>query len=176
MQLNTTQIIFTNIEGTNTSLKSILKKRPVLIAMLRHFGWIFCKQQAAQLSTISDELSQIGIELIFVGSGNYQQASYFKEDYNPSGAIYSDMNLTIYNALDAKRSFISNIMPQVWIAGLKASMKRFTQSKTQGDYLQQGGTALVMQDGTVKFLHLNKYAGDHIEPNILLDKLKKVMS
>ena len=176
MELNTDQIIFTNIDGNDVSLKSILDKGPVLITMLRHFGWIFCKEQAAQLSTISNDLSKIGIELIFVGSGSYQQASYFKQDYNPNGEIYSDMNLTIYNALDAKKSFISNIMPQVWIAGLKASIRGFTQSKTQGDYLQQGGNALIMPDGTIKFLRLNKYAGDHINPKVLLDKLKKVMS
>ena len=174
MQLNTNQIIFTNIEGKEISLELILKKGPVLISMLRHFGWIFCKEQAAQLSTIANNLSQIGIELIFVGSGNYKQAYYFKEDYSPNGEIYSDMNLTIYNALGARKSLISNIMPQVWLAGLKASIKGFMQSKTQGDYLQQGGNVLVMKDGTIKFLHLHKYAGDHMQPDELLEKIKNI--
>ncbi len=125
------------------------------------------------MSTIANNLSQIGIELIFVGSGSYQQAAYFKEGYSPNGAIYSDMNLTIYNALSARKSLISNIMPQVWIAGLKALLKGFIQSKTQGDYLQQGGNVLVMKDGIVKFLHLNKYAGDHMKPDALLEQIKK---
>ena len=84
--------------------------------------------------------------------------------------------LIIYKALGAKNSLISNITPGVWIAGLRAFLNGFMQSKTQGTYTQQGGVALLTKNGEVAYLYLSKYAGDHIEPRILLQKIKKIMS
>ena len=137
---------------------------------------MFCKEQAAQLSSIKKDLEQMNIELVFIGNGTHEQAKFFQEGYKISANIYIDTALQIYKLLGAKNSLFSNIAPQVWFAGLRAIFNGFKQSKTQGAYTQQGGVALLMQDGKVAFLNLSKYAGDHIEPKILLQKLKKITS
>tara|TARA_B100000029_G_scaffold494222_1_gene557674 strand:- start:337 stop:723 length:387 start_codon:yes stop_codon:yes gene_type:complete len=128
------------------------------------------------LSSIKTEIEQIDIELIFIGSGSPEQARFFQEDYNIDAKVFSDQELTIYKSLGAKNSLMSNIIPQVWFAGLRAFLNGFMQSKTQGTYTQQGGIALLKQNGQVAFLHLSKYAGDHMDPTNLLQKIKKIMS
>jgi len=116
------------------------------------------------------------VELIFIGSGSPEQARFFQEDYNIDAKVFSDKELTIYKSLGAKNSLMSNIIPQVWLAGIRAFLNGFMQSKTQGTYTQQGGVALLTQNGQVAFLHLSKYAGDHIDPKNLLQKIKKILS
>ena len=118
----------------------------------------------------------MGIELIFIGSGTSKQAKFFQEDYKITAKIYADKELTIYKSLGAKNSLMSSIIPQVWLAGIRAFLKGFMQSKTQGTYTQQGGIVLLTQNGQIAFLHLSKYAGDHIDPENLLQKIKNVMS
>ena len=176
MELDINNLFVTDTQNKSQSLASIMSKNIVLICMLRHFGWIFCKDQAAQLSSIQNEINQIDIELIFIGSGSPEQARFFQEDYKIDAKVFSDQELTIYKALGAKNSLISNITPGVWIAGLRAFLNGFMQSKTQGTYTQQGGVALLTKNGEVAYLYLSKYAGDHIEPRILLQKIKKIRS
>ncbi len=118
----------------------------------------------------------MGVKLIFIGSGSPDQARMFQEDYSIDAKVFSDQKLTIYKSLGAKNSLMSNIIPQVWLAGFRAFLDGFMQSKTQGTYTQQGGIALLKQNGQVAFLHLSKYAGDHMDPTILLQKIKKIMS
>jgi len=154
-------------------LHDILTDKPAVIVLLRHFGWLFCKEQAVQLNSINQEIVDRNLQLIFVGSGTYHQAKYFQDDYKISAPVFSDANLVLYQALGAKKSIISSMSPQVIVAGIRAFFKGYVQTKIQGDYLQQGGAALVMQNGDIPFIKLSKFAGDHIRPEELLLAIKK---
>ena len=56
-------------DGERVRLGDVWATQPAVIALLRHFGCIFCKDQAAALRAIVPEVHALGAELVMLGSG-----------------------------------------------------------------------------------------------------------
>ena len=96
---------------------------------------------------------------MFIGSGTPQQANKFQKKYKElkDAKIYVDQELKLYKAFKMNRlgclSFVKGI------CGItRALSKGFIQDKTQGDYLQLGGSWL-LEDKQVLFEHIEKFPG-----------------
>lgn len=165
-----------DVDGSRVRLASSWARRPVVLVLLRHFGCLFCKEQAAELAAVGDEIERLGAGLVFVGSGSAQYARWFQEDHAPRWPVYSDAELVTYRALQARRGFASSVNPRtVWLS-LRALARGFRQGRTQGDQFQQGAVCVVTPDGWMPYLHLSEVAGDHPRPAAVLAALRGLPS
>ena len=55
-------------DGTEVRLGAMWSDRVVVLALVRHFGCIFCKEQVSQLREIVTEVHSLGAELVIVGT------------------------------------------------------------------------------------------------------------
>jgi len=160
-----------DVDGAPVRLASLWAQRPVVLVLLRHFGCLFCKEQAAEMSAIGEEIEALGAGLVFIGSGSAQYAKWFQEDYAPRWPVYSDAELVTYRALEARRGFASSVNPRtVWLS-FRALARGFRQGGTQGDQYQQGAVCVVTPDGAMPYLHVSEVAGDHPRPAEVLGVL-----
>lgn len=161
-----------DVDGAPVRLASTWAQRPVVLVLLRHFGCLFCKEQAAEMSAVGDEIERLGAGLAFIGSGSAQYARWFQEDYAPRWPVYSDAALVTYRALEARRGLRSSMnLRTIWLS-LRALLRGFRQGRTQGDQFQQGAVAVVTPDEAMPYLHLSEVAGDHPRPTEVLAVLR----
>lgn len=159
-------------EGAPVRLATVWADRPTVVVLLRHFGCLFCKEQAAEMSAVGDEIERLGAGMVFIGSGSPQYAKWFQEDYAPRWPVYSDTGLVTYQALEARRGLVSSANPRtVWLS-LRALLRGYRQGKTQGDQYQQGAVAVITPDGGMPYLHISEVAGDHPRPSDVLSVLR----
>ena len=163
-----------DVDGAPVRLASTWAERPVVLVLLRHFGCLFCKEQAAEMSAIGDAIERLGAGLVFIGSGSAQYARWFQEDYAPRWPVYSDAELVTYQALEARRGFRSSVNPRTMWLGLRAILRGFRQGSTQGDQFQQGAVCIVTPEGAMPYLHVSEIAGDHPRPSAVLAALRGI--
>jgi len=152
-------------DGTSVRLGSAWAERPVVLALMRHFGCIFCKEQVARLREIVDEVHVAGAELVIVGSGSPQMAGFFAEDYGIRTPVLTDPTREVYRALATRRpGRFAFIDPRVFIKGVLALLhghrQQFGPRTELGDDTQLGGIFVVCPDGSVPWAHRSAFAGD----------------
>ena len=86
-------------DGTEVRLGAMWSDRVVVLALVRHFGCIFCKEQVSQLRETVTEVHSLGAELVIVGSGSPQMAGFFAEDYSITTPVLTDPERSVYQAL-----------------------------------------------------------------------------
>lgn len=99
--------------------------------------------------------------MAFIGNGTSGMANDFREREGITVPVYTDPRRQTYAALGAKRGGLSILHPMTAVAAVRAASEGHVQTATAGDALQQGGELVIEPDGTVRFLHLAGYAGDH---------------
>jgi len=145
---------------------SLWESRPILLAMMRHFGCIFCKEQVTQLSTHRARIRAAGGELIILGNGTPQQAAWFIEDYKVEAPVYTDPDLVSHGLLGAKRGNI--IDPRVVLRGASAVLHGFRQTKTMGPAALNGGIFVITPANEMPYRYISRFAGDHPDPEVAL--------
>ena len=163
--------IVVGVEGQPVRVSSLWARRPVVLVLLRHFGCIFCKEEAAQFTAVAPDIEALGGTLAFIGSGSPQYARWFQEDYAPRWPVYSDTNLVTYRALYAWRGWITSINPLTWLLSVRAFLRGFRQTATMGDRTQQGAVCVVLPGGEMAYRHVSRFAGDHPKPAAVLRAL-----
>ncbi|MEI7926618.1 MAG: peroxiredoxin-like family protein [Chloroflexota bacterium] len=163
--------------GEAVRLASMWAERPVVLALMRHFGCIFCKDQVAQLRTIVDDIHAAGAELVIVGSGSPQMAGFFAEDYDISTPVLTDPTREVYRALEVRRPHrLAFIDPRVFVRGalamLRGHRQRFGPESELGDTTQLGGVFIVWPGGGVAWAHRSAFAGDHPSSDAVLRALR----
>ncbi|MGE3857123.1 MAG: SelL-related redox protein [Dehalococcoidia bacterium] len=152
-------------DGEAVALASVWAERPVVLALMRHFGCIFCKDQVSQLGTIVAEIHDAGAELVIVGSGSPQMAGFFAEDYAIDTPVLTDPTREVYRVLEARRPpRLAFIDPRVALRGLRAVLRGHRQQFGDaglGDETQLGGVFIVRPGGDVAWAHRSAFAGDH---------------
>ncbi len=166
-----------DLDGQPVPLAREWADAPVVLVLLRHFGCLFCKEQAAELNAIGPEVAALGARMVYVGSGSAQYARWFVEDYGArwpmQWPVYSDPQLETYRALGARRGWWSSINPRTWWLSLRALRHGFRQSLHEmGDQFQQGAVCVVLPDGSMPYCYLSAVAGDHPQPAEVLRELR----
>ncbi len=156
--------------GESVRIGSLWESRPILLAMMRHFGCIFCKEQVTQLSTHRGRIQAAGGELIILGNGTPQHAAWFVEDYNVGVPVFTDPELASHGILGAKRGNI--VDPRVMMRGASAMLHGFRQSKTMGPAALNGGIFVITPANEMPYRYISRFAGDHPDPEGALQALE----
>jgi hypothetical protein len=122
---------------------------------------MFCKQQAAQLRGIKDQIEAAGARLVFIGNGDTAFARHFKDTRVPDCEVLTDPSTASYALLGARRGIWATLTPRSWPAGLRALSGGFRQSRTEGHAFLLGGVAIVDSKGVVRWSYVSRFAGDH---------------
>ena len=152
-------------DGEAVRLGSVWAERPVVLALMRHFGCIFCKEQVAELRQIVDDIHAEGAELVIVGSGSPQMAGFFAEDYAITTPVLTDPQREVYRILEVRRPpRLSLADPRVVLPALRALLRGHRQvfgaESELGDTSQLGGVFIVRPGGEVAWAHRSAFAGD----------------
>jgi hypothetical protein len=151
-----------NTKGEPVELESLWSNRRVVIVFLRHFGCMFCRQQAASFMGIKDQLDHAGVALVAIGSGTPQQAQDFAKKFKFEGELYVSQDLSAYKAFYLQRGFCRTLGPKSLWRGVGTLTKGFHQGLKAGDLWQQGGVFVIGPGNQVFFEHIDSYAGENV--------------
>jgi len=157
--------------GKTVRLGDTWKEKPVVLAFIRHFGCLFCREQVAGLRGELKQIRDRGAELVVVGNGRPEQARDFKVKQQIKFPLLTDPELRAYRAAGLRRGLISSLGPRTMLHGIRALTGGNIQSTVQGDPWQQGGVFVITPGERVLFTQRSKEAGDHADPADILAAL-----
>lgn len=153
--------ILRTADGDPIRLAELWGDRPAVIAWLRHYGCLFCKEQARELRDQETAIEERGGRLAFVGSGAPHFARGFRDEYCRDCLILNDPSRHTYELIGAHRGVMSTLGPRAWGPAVRAFTRGNRQRNVQGDPFQQGGILVIAPGGKVLYRHLSAAAGDH---------------
>ena len=170
----------TTPDGQECDLQEAWRGRPVVIAFVRHFGCLFCREQVAQLRDEIHHIHAHGAELVVIGNGSRHFASAFREALKLDSPLYVDTSRASYRALGMRRGIARTLGSwRTWLNLARALLKGARQKRLQmivrwwrqsvpvlipgehGDAWQLGGVLLVLPDGRIAYQYLSAIGGDH---------------
>jgi hypothetical protein len=160
------------LSGEWVELGSVWRERPAAIVWLRHYGCIFCREQAAELRTIATEAEELGT-LAIVSTGSVDHGRDFEKTHGEGLRSLVDSERKTYQVLSFKRGGWSSLDPRVYLRGVQAATKGFMQGRTRGDAMQQGGVLVVAAGGEPVFFQRSEFAGDHATLEQILSGLRR---
>ncbi len=103
--------------------------------------------------------------LVFVGNGTVPMAQGFLEatlgkDRAEGVTLVTDPSRATYAALGARRDLLGVLDPRMLGAGWRSVRAGHAQGSLAGDPMQLGGVIAVRPDGSVPYVHLDRFAGD----------------
>ena len=135
--------------------------RPVVLAFMRHFGCIFCRQRIAELMRRRDDIVGSGAGLAVVGQGTPAFAKAFRDETGFRGPIYVDREAKAYAAAGlVKAGPIGLLRPRMLVAAFRARRQGFRQGATRGNPWQLGGTLAIAPGDRVVYAWKNASAED----------------
>jgi AhpC/TSA antioxidant enzyme len=160
----TLQLPFKGIRLRRSTLgEELSSEAPALtmLAFLRHFGCIFCREMVRDLHAASQ--ADAGYpRVILVGQGNEAEGQAFVNEYWPDVAMICDPDKSLYQAMGlGKGSIYQMFGPSVWACGVRASLKGNFIGKPVGDPWTMPGVFVVDAVGTIRWQHTFDHAGDH---------------
>jgi peroxiredoxin len=159
--------------GRPTFVSDVLGGRPTLLCFLRHFGCLFCFENAAELVNERDKLQSSGAQLVFIGHGNPAHAREFMNEHRLAGGVYTDPSRRLYALLELHHGMTRTLNPRSIRYARRAYQKGFRQTGIKGDPWQQGGNAAIAADGTILSLDRFEVAGELVSPGRLVNLLTK---
>lgn len=101
------------------------------------------------------------MNVVVIGNGNAQFAQAFREDFDLSGPLLVDPELTAYRAAGLRRGRREIASPKMFKNALRALGSGARQTGVQGDPWQLGGVLVLGGEGDLLFQHRSSEAGDH---------------
>src|SRR5215475_9673582 len=150
-------------DGTDVRLGNLIGPRPLVLAFVRHFGCVFCREHVKKLHAEAGRIAGAGADLVVVGSGAPTFVRGFRDETGFDGPVLSDASGKAFEAAGMHRGVFSTLNPLSAVKGLASLLRGTRYGGVQGDNYQQGGV-LVIIDGEVVYEYRSRYAGD--EPPI----------
>ena len=160
------------LSGDWVPLSSLWSDRPAAIVWLRHYGCIFCREQASELRTIAAEAETLG-NLAIVSTGSLEHGLDFARSHGEGLRSLVDSDRSSYKVLSFKRGGRSSLDPRIYLRAIQAATKGFMQGRTRGDAMQQGGVLVVAAGGQPVFFQRSEFAGDHARLEEILGALRE---
>ncbi len=154
--------------GATHRLGDMWATRDVLLIFVRHFACVGCAEHVAVLRPRLGELAQLGVDTIVVGSGTPDQLAGFVEREQLEHC-FTDPSLAAYRAAELVRSAWSTYGPRALFQLARARLRGFSNGRTQGDPIQQGGTLYVARGGELCFYDRAEHTGDHASLGDVVD-------
>jgi hypothetical protein len=148
------------------------RARTAVLAFVRHFGCMHCREHVAHLRTIIDDVHAADAELHVVGNGSPSFIAGFREATGLATPVYTDPSLAVYRAAQLRRGVMTLLDARAAAKTIRSLARGFRQPLVpQGDQLQQGGVLVIARDGRVAWQHVSRYAGDNAEPRAIVSAL-----
>ena len=164
-------------DGQEVRLGASWAERPVVLALIRHFGCQFCKDHVSQLVPAVPAIHEAGAELVIVGSGNPSMAGFFAEDYHVTTPLFTDPSREVYRAFGAKRpTWAALLNPRLYWNALQVHRRGHRVGKVQGDIAQLGGVFIVLPNGDMPFAYRSSIAGDLPSTTRVIDELRSALA
>lgn len=135
---------------------------------------MFCREQAARLTTIYPQVTDMGVDIVAIGNGTPLMAQDFVEQFNIPFPIYTDENRESYELMNFHYGL--GIGLKTLKAGFGITKKGIKQGKVQGNVWQQGGEALFATGGRLFWRHANKTAEEHTSTAELMKVIQRFTS
>ncbi len=135
---------------------------------------MFCREQVTQLRDKIGDIRAAGAELIVLGNGTVEHARWLVDELDMDSPVVTDPSRAAYAAVGAKRSIWRVLNPVVFLKAIGVMARGFKQTEIKGDALQLGGVFVIRPDGSVPYVSLSGYAGDHPDPAVVLAALKSL--
>jgi peroxiredoxin len=168
------QVTVLDPEGRDVQLGSLWRERTAVLCWLRHFGCLFCKEQATKLHAVAPAFAEAGAGLTFIGNGTPEHARWFIEDFGIIVPVLTDPGRNSYRLLGARSGFLTSIDPRSVLATLRAMKAGHFQGRTRGTRYQQGGIAVITSDGRAPYVFRSRFAGDHPDPLEVVEAVRGV--
>ena len=114
---------------------------------------------------IAPELEHLDAQVIVVGNGTPVHARAFQQQEDIPFALYVDPERQAYEALGMTR----RVAAGTFVKSARAILEGHRQSATRGDAHQNGGVLVIDAEGETRFVHISQFAGDHVEPEAIVD-------
>ena len=157
------QVSVQDERGDAVKLGDFWAKRPVVLALVRHLGCLFCRQHVAGLMRRLPEIEARGAALVVVGPSRPEHITGFRTAMGYTGPLLVDPALRAFRAAGLQRSRASTYHPLAVLKAVIAVAQGHRQTGRQGDILQQGGTFVLGPGDRVHFEWRDRYAGHHAD-------------
>jgi peroxiredoxin len=163
-------VVLQDHEGMSVRLGDVWQDRPAVLAFLRHYGCVFCRDQAVQLHKLRDDFEEAGVRLVVIGHGTPEMAAAFRRAQGVDLPVLADPDRRIYDTIGAKVATLDELIgPKQILAGLRAAISSRVrqgsiavhQGRIIGHAAQLGGVLVVAPDGSVRYAHLSDNASDY---------------
>jgi peroxiredoxin len=164
-------VVVKDDEGQDVRLGDLWRDRPVALAFMRHYGCVFCRDQAVQLHRARKKFDEAGVGVAVVGFGTPADAAEFRRLQGVDlKLLVDDPDRRTYALAGTKVATLGEIVgPKVaWQAVKRTVLSRLRlgsiavhQGKIRGNAAQLGGVLLIAPDGSVRYAYLSEDASDN---------------
>ena len=119
-------------------------------------------------------MNALGARVIVIGNGSEEALRAFALHYADGVEMYTDPDREAYKALELTFGMGGVASIRMIANGLRAVQSGHRQGRTEGHPLQQGGVCVVDTSGSIRFLHRDVTAGDHVDAGQIRDVLREI--
>lgn len=154
--------------------KSLWDKNGAVVMAVRRPGWLLCREEASELSSLKAQLEELGVPLVAVVKENVGTEI---QDFRPhfTGDIYIDEKKVFYGPLKRKMGALGFIRLGVWQNFLRAWRSGY-QGNMNGEGFVLGGVfVLGAADQGILLEHREKEFGNKVQVADVLEAAKKIV-
>jgi peroxiredoxin len=166
------QVTVLDVHGSAVRLGELWQANPAVTVWLRHYGCVFCREQALEMRGALPEIEKAGARLVFIGNGGPRYAKAFKDSFAPDVTVLTDPDLRSYRTIGARSGILKTIGPQAWKAGIRALRSGARQTSVKGHPYQQGAVMVLTPGDHVVYSYISRAAGDHPSVSSVLAALR----
>ena len=150
-----------NDTGQQIPLSSLWEKNPAVLVFVRHFGWLICRQQVADLESSRFKFENKGVTLVVIGNGQSVDLEPFQKATGYHGVLLTDPERRAYQLLNFNDSITDLIGLKSFAAGFSALRSGHKPGAMKGSPMQLGGAVIITPDKKVVYYYQSGFAGDH---------------
>ena len=150
-----------NEDNDPVLLSTLWADKTAVLFFVRHFGWVFSRQQVAEIAQNSSGFTDKNIKLAVIGSDETQYFKEFRKITGYSGLLLSDPSRQTYSTLGFSSGIGSLLSLQGFSKALSALKEGIKPGAVHGSALQLGGVVIVEPSEHVQYYYASKKAGDH---------------
>lgn len=147
--------------------------KTTVLALVRHFGCLFCQEQAASLHSALPAIEQAGASLVLLGNGNPVHASEFMRYTGLERRVFTDPARLIYKRLGMHHGLLRTYNLETTRHARRALTAGYRQYDVRGDRWQLGGVLVIEPDGKIAYRFRSEVAGDHPSTSDVLHAVKR---
>jgi hypothetical protein len=159
-------------EKSPVQAEELWKNNGSVLMLVRRPGWLLCREEATQLSSLSPELKEKGINFVAIlheELGSEEFGKFFKGD------LYLDPERKFFEAIGNRWLGLHGLLlPSVW-KNLKRAMSAGFKGDMKGEGRLLGGVLVIGSNNQgILYEHREAVWGDHADINKIKEACQKI--